>query len=109
GILPHLSFVPVRARPASADGSPRTTGTMPALGAGGGGTPAGGAGQGHLDAPLALAVEGRGRANFMQGGAMPAPAPVPVRKEADQAAAKPGGALGTGFAALQSLLKRRRV
>lgn len=107
GILPHLSFVPVRARPASAaSGSPRTTATtMPALGAGDGGTshPAGGAA--NVDLPSSLSMEGRGRANFMPSGMQAAP--PAAQQETTGTAAKTG--LGTGFAALQNLLKRRRV
>lgn len=104
GILPHLSFVPVRARPASAaSGSSRTTATaMPALGAGDGRT-APGSGAASVDLPSSLSMEGRGRANFMPTGAQAAQPPQPA------AAPRPGGGLGTGFAALQNLLKRRRV
>ena len=104
GILPHLSFVPVRGRAGTA-GSPRTTSaSMPALDPRDGGTSShisGGAAS--IDAPMALAVDGRGRANFMPAGFQP-----PPQKPADLAA-KAGGGLGTGFAALQNLLKLRRV
>ena len=104
GILPHLSFVPVRARAASAS-SPRATSTsMPALGSGDGGPSShisGGAAS--IDAPMSLAVESNGRANFMPAGVKPGPqAPAAP-------SAKAGGGLGTGFAALQNLLKLRRV
>lgn len=121
GILPHLSFVPVRARPASAgSGSPRSTATMPALGAGDG-TPApvskGAAG---VDLPT-LAMEGKGRANFMPAGMQPAPqasnrTPALQGTQPAQGSQVPTGAappktggLAAGFAALQNLLKRRRV
>lgn len=106
GILPHLSFVPVRARAASAaSGSPRTTSTTtPALG-GGEASPAHAKGSAaDVDMPSALSMEGRGRANFMPSGAHATPQPPPAG-----AAAKAAGGLGTGFAALQNLLKRRRV
>jgi len=104
GILPHLSFVPVRARAASAS-SPRATSTSkPALGSGDGGPSShisGGAAS--IDAPMSLAVESNGRANFMPAGVKPGPqAPAAP-------SAKAGGGLGTGFAALQNLLKLRRV
>ena len=103
GILPNLSFVPVRGRAASV-GSPRTTSTsMPALGSGDA-SPSShiGGGAASIDTPMALAVDGKGRANFMPAGFPPAPqAPaVPAPKAA--------GGLGTGFAALQNLLKLRR-
>jgi hypothetical protein len=104
GILPHLSFVPVRARAASA-GSPRTTATsMPALGSSDG-KPSShvGGGSASNDTPMSLAMEGRGRANFLPAGFQRAP------QESADTGAKAGGGLGTGFAALQNLLKRRRV
>jgi len=104
GILPNLSFVPVRARAAS-PGSPRTTSTsMPALGSGDG-SPSShiSGGAASIDTPMALAVDGKGRANFMPAGFQPPPqAPAAP-------ATKPAGGLGSGFAALQNLLKRRRV
>ena len=116
GILPHLSFVPVRARPASGgSGSPRTTTTMPALGAGDGGPAPASKGAAAIDLPSALTMEGKGRANFMPAGTQAVPqAPHPVQGSqaaqgpASVAPPKPGG-LGAGFAALQNLLKRRRV
>lgn len=104
GILPHLSFVPVRGRAAS-PGSPRTTNTaMPALGSGDGSAPShASGGAASVDTPMSLSVEGRGRANFLPAGSRPAPqAPTGP-------ATKAGGGLGTGFAALQNLLKLRRV
>jgi hypothetical protein len=104
GILPHLSFVPVRARPAG-PGSPRSTATMPALGEGDGGPAPASKGAAGVDLPT-LSMEGRGRANFMPSGGLPAtPAP---QMPTSAPPARPGG-LGTGFAALQGLLKRRRV
>lgn len=105
GILPHLSFVPVRARAATA-GSPRTTSaSMPALGSGDGSPSSShiSGGAASIDAPMSLVTETRGRANFMPAGFQP-----PPQKPADLAA-KPAGGLGTGFAALQNLLKLRRV
>ena len=103
GILPHLSFVPVRARPGSAgSGSPRSTAAMPALESGDGDTSPASRNAASIDLPSTLSMEGRGRANFMPSGTQPlaqSPAGAPV---------KPGG-LGAGFAALQTLLKRRRV
>ena len=116
GILPHLSFVPVRARPASGgSGSPRTTTTMPALGAGDGGPAPASKGAAAIDLPSALTMEGKGRANFMPAGTQAVPqAPHPVQGSqaaqgpASVAPPQPGG-LGAGFAALQNLLKRRRV
>ncbi|MEG2940713.1 MAG: DUF1631 family protein [Thermomonas sp.] len=107
GILPHLSFVPVRARPASAaSGSPRTTSTaMPALGTDDGGSSRPAAGAANVDLPSSLSMEGRGRANFMPAG-MQAAAPA-SQQEPSSPPVKTG--LGTGFAALQNLLKRRRV
>ena len=107
GILPHLSFVPVRARPASAaSGSPRTTSTaMPALGTDDGGASRPAAGAANVDLPSSLSMEGRGRANFMPAG-MQAAAPA-SQQEPSSPPVKTG--LGTGFAALQNLLKRRRV
>lgn len=106
GILPHLSFVPVRGRPASAaSGSPRTTGTaMPALGSANPGAAShASGGAAGIDTPMALAVDGKGRANFMPAGFQPVP------QAAAAPAAKAGGGLGSGFAALQNLLKRRRL
>ncbi|WP_374606765.1 DUF1631 family protein [Thermomonas sp.] len=109
GILPHLSFVPVRARPASAgSGSPRTTAAMPALGAGDGGPTPASRGAAGIDLPT-LSMEGKGRANFMPAGMQPVPqAPHAPQEPGSAAPPKPTG-LGAGFAALQNLLKRRRV
>lgn len=115
GILPHLSFVPVRARPASAgSGSPRSTAAMPALGADDGGPTPASKGAASVDLPT-LTMEGKGRANFMPAGMQPAPQ-APHASQGPQATQAPGTAatpkasgLGAGFAALQSLLKRRRV
>ena len=108
GILPHLSFVPVRARPGSAgSGSPRTTAAMPALGAGDGDPSPASKGAAGIDLPSTLSMEGRGRANFMPNGGPPAPQQQPTPAPTSTPA-KPGG-LGAGFAALQTLLKRRRV
>ncbi|HOU66785.1 MAG TPA: DUF1631 family protein, partial [Thermomonas sp.] len=99
GILPHLSFVPVRARPASGgSGSPRTTTTMPALGAGDGGPAPASKGAAAIDLPSALTMEGKGRANFMPAGTQAVPqAPHPVQGSqaaqgpASVAPPKPGG------------------
>lgn len=121
GILPHLSFVPVRARPASAGaGSPRTTTTMPALGAGDGNASPAAKGAAAMDLPATLAMEGKGRANFLPAGTQPLTPPAvsqgsqpaqaaPAAQDPGSAAGTKPGGLGTGFAALQNLLKRRRV
>ena len=103
GILPHLSFVPVRGRPASPGSSRSTSASTPALGSSDG-SPSShiSSGAASVDTPLSLAVEVQGRANFLPAGFQTVP-------KAPAAAAQAGGGLGTGFAALQNLLKRRRV
>lgn len=108
GILPHLSFVPVRARPAGTE-SPRATGSRPALDAsmiGDAGTSLGAGpmaranfGQNAPDEPRIVA-----RRQSPQSAAQPAP-----QASREQAAAPRREPLPSGFVALQNLLRRRRV
>lgn len=106
GILPHLSFVPVRVRPGSvAPAAARAAKEAEGQQAQGGGAGTGGASDG-----AAGGMPGAGHAAAgNRGGQAPAPGDTSGRGWAPgdvQRQAKPADA---GFALLQNLLKRRRV
>ena len=112
GILPYLSFVPVRARGAAPGAQPSNAGGASAQGA----QPRAADGPAVASAGSSLGASPLGRANFGQnapgGGLPPAHQATPHAEAASATGGPATGAkadLGTGFARLQNLLKRRRV
>lgn len=103
GILPHLSFVPVRVRPGSvAPAAARAAKEAEDQQAQGGGQGGGNASGGGAPGAGSTAAGGR-------GGQPSGPGEVSPRGWAPGAAQAPAKPANAGFALLQNLLKRRRV